>query len=63
MKTDSFIKAVRRFMTRRGKVTSMRSGSEADFVDTDNELRKALEEMNQEHIRDYLLQYGTDCIT
>ena len=33
------------------------------FVGTGKELRKTLEEMNQEQIRGYLLQNGTDWIT
>ena len=55
MKTDSFIQALRGFMARQGKVRSIRSDNGTNFVGTDNELRKALEEMNQEQIRDYLL--------
>ena len=60
---DSFTQALRRFMTRRGTVRSIRSDNGTNVVDTDNELRKALEEMNQELIRDYLLQNGTNWIT
>ena len=55
METDSFIRALRRIMARRSKVRSVRSDNGTNFVGTDNELRKALEEMNQEQIRDYLL--------
>ena len=63
METDSFIQTLCRFMARWGKLRSIRFDNETDFVGTDNELRKALEEMNQEQIRDYLLQNGTDWIT
>ena len=63
METDSFIQALRRFIARQGKVRSIRSDNGTNFVGTDSELRKALEEMNQEQIRDYLLQNGTDWIT
>ena len=63
METDFFIQALRRFIARRGKVRSIRSDNGINFVGTDSELRKALEEMNQEQIRDYLLQNGTDWIT
>ena len=56
METDSFIQALYRFMARQGKVRSIRSDNGTNFVGTDNELRKALQEMNQEQIRDYLLQ-------
>ena len=60
---DSFIQALCRSMARRGKVRSIRSDNGPNFFGTDNELRKTLEETNQEQIRDYLLQNGTDWIT
>ena len=60
---DSFTQALRRFMARRGTVRSIRSDNGTNVVDTDNELRKALEEMNQEQIRDYLRMNGTNWIT
>ena len=63
METDSFIQALRRSMARRGKVRSTRSDNGTNFVGTDNELRKALKEMNQKQIRDYLLRNGTVWIT
>ena len=50
-------------MARRGKVRSIRYDNGTNFVGTDNELRKALEEMNQEQIKGYLQQNGTDWIT
>ena len=46
METDSFIQTPRRLMARRGKVRSERSDNGRNFVGTDDELRKALEEMN-----------------
>ena len=49
-------------MARQGKVRSIRSDNRTKFVGTDNELRKGLEEMNQEQRR-YLLQKGSDWIT
>ena len=62
METDSFIQALRRFVARRGKVRSIRSDYGTNFVGTNNELRKALKEMSQKQIREYLLQNGTDWI-
>ena len=61
--TDPFIQALRRFMPRRDKVRSISSHNGTTFVGTDNELRKALEEMNQKQVRDYLLRNLTDWIT
>ena len=63
METDSFIQALRGFMARRGKVRSIRFDNGTNFVGTDNELRESMEEINQEQIRDYLLQNGTGWIT
>ena len=63
METDSFIQALRRFMARRGKVGSIRSDNETNFVGTANKLRKTLVKMNRGQIRDYILQNGTDWIT
>ena len=63
METDSFIQALRRFMARRGKVRSIRSDNGTNIVGNDNELRESMEEINQEQIRDYLLQNGTGWIT
>ena len=40
-----------------------KSDNKTNFVGTDNELRKALKEMIQKQIRDYLLWNGTDWIT
>ena len=63
METDPFIQALRRLMARRDKVRSISSDNGTTFVGTDNELRKALEEMNQKQVRDYLLRNLTDWIT
>ena len=56
METDSFIQALCRFMARQGKVRSIRSDNGTNLVGTDNEFRKALKEMNQKQVRDYLLR-------
>ena len=50
MDTDSFIQALRRFIARRGTVRSIRSDNGTNFVGASNELKKALDEMNQEQI-------------
>ena len=61
--TDSFIQAIRRFIARRGPVRSIRSDNGTNFVETANELRKALDEMNQEQVKHYLQKNGNDWIT
>ena len=43
-------------MARRGKVRSITSDNGTNFVGTDNELRKALEEMNEEEIISYRME-------
>ena len=62
MEADSFIQLLWRFMARRGKVRSIRSDNGTRFFGTNNKFRKALEEMNQEQMRDYLPQNGADWI-
>ncbi len=52
--TDSFINALRRFIGRRGPVRSIRSDNGTNFVGADNELTKALEEMDHIKIAEYL---------
>ena len=63
METDSFMRALCRFIARQGKIRSVISGNGTNFVGTDKELRKAQEDLIQEQIRDFLLQRGTDWIT
>ena len=50
MSTDSFIMALRRFPGRRGNPKTMRSDNGTNFVGANNELREALESLNQERI-------------
>lgn len=44
LKTDTFILSLRRFMGKRGPVKLLRCDNGTNFVDTRNELAKALEE-------------------
>ena len=57
--TNSFIEALRRFTGRRGPVRSIRSDNGTSLVGEANELRKALDEMNHEHLQ----KNGIDWIT
>jgi len=56
--TDSFINALRRFTARRGQVRELRSDNGTNFVGAERELRKAIEQWNQEQIHDVMLQKG-----
>jgi hypothetical protein len=58
--TDSFINALRRFIARRGDIRELRSDQGTNFAGADAELRRALDEMNQEDIKKYLLKNGAD---
>ncbi len=62
METDSFIQALRRFVARRGKVRTMRSDNGGNFLGADNELRRALSELDNEKIKGFLQQHGADWI-
>ena len=54
--TDSFINALRRFMSRRGNVKEMRSDNGTNFVGAERELRVEIARWNQDQIHNFLLQ-------
>lgn len=56
--TDSFINALRRFISRRGQVLEMQSDNGTNFVGAERELRQAIEGWNQSRINNMLLQKG-----
>ena len=62
MSTDSFINALRRFLSRRGYVKSIRSDNGTNFVGAETELRQGWEEMNHEKISEFLLSEKCDWI-
>ena len=51
LETDSFINALRRFISRRGPIRQLRSDQGTNFVGARTELAQALAEMDQEKIR------------
>ena len=61
--TDSFILALRRFLSTRGKVRTMRSDNGGNFVGADNEFKKAWKEMDQTKISSFLQAEMCDWIT
>ena len=60
--TDSFINALRRFLSRRGPARQLRSDNGTNFVGARRELKEALEEMDEYRIRDELLKSQCDWI-
>ena len=60
--TDSFIMALRRFLSTRGKVRSIRSDNGGNFVGAGNELRNCLKEMEISKIATYLQSEMCDWI-
>lgn len=62
METDSFISALRRFINRRGKVCELRSDQGTNFVGARNELTDALQELNRDRVKEFLLTRECDWI-
>ncbi|KAI3365427.1 hypothetical protein L3Q82_010513 [Scortum barcoo] len=56
--THSCINAIRRFIARRGQVKLMRSDNGTNLVRAEQELRDALKELDDVHIKDTLLKRG-----
>lgn len=56
--TDSCIHALRRFICRRGQVSSLRSDNGKNFIGSERELREALSGLNQDKIQSAMLQRG-----
>ena len=62
LNSSSFINALRRFLSRRGSVRQLRCDQGTNFVGAQNELKKALEELDQDQIGAYLLENGCEWI-
>ena len=58
MGTDSFINALQRFISRSGKVRQLRSDQGSNFMGARNELKKALAELNNDVVNNFLLSQG-----
>ena len=62
MSTDSFLNALRRFISRRGKVRELRSDQGTNFVGAKNELAAALKELDTTPVKKYLSSQDCDWI-
>jgi len=60
LETDSFINALRRFISRRGPIRQLRSDQGTNFVGARRELQQALAEMDQQKIKTKLLEEQCD---
>ena len=60
LQTDSFINALRRFTCRWGSVREIRCDRGTNFTGTEAELKKALEEMDDQDIKAELLKENID---
>lgn len=58
--TDSFINALRRFISIRGPIRELRSDRGTNFVGAERELAKAVSEMDHNKISQFLLEKGCD---
>ena len=58
--TSSFINALCRFLNRRGPIRQLRCDQGTNFVGARNELKAALKELDQERLREYLVENGCD---
>lgn len=56
--TSSCINAIRRFISRRGQVSHIKSDNGTNFIGAERELREALSELNHEKIQNALLHSG-----
>ena len=59
LSTDSFINALRRFISRRGPVRTMRSDNGTNLVGAERELRREIERMNKD-VHEAMLKRGID---
>ena len=62
LSTSSFINALSRFLNRRGPVRQLRCDQGTNFVGARNELKAALEELDQNRVQEYLVENGCDWI-
>lgn len=62
MSTDSFINALRRFLTRRGPIRSIQSDNGTNFLGADNEFAKIVHGLDQSKVKGFLSSNNCDWI-
>ena len=60
LETDSFINALRRFIAIRGPIRILRSDRGTNFIGAKNEFKQNLDLMNDDQVKQFLLQNGVD---
>ncbi|XP_038055961.1 uncharacterized protein LOC119727951 [Patiria miniata] len=60
LSSDSFINAVRRFISIRGPIRQLRSDRGTNFIGAESELKEAVAEMDHSSARQFLLKEGCD---
>ena len=63
LSTDSFINVLRCFIAIRGPVRQLRCDQGTNFVGAQNELNKAILELDNETVKKYLVDHGCDYLT
>ena len=53
LETDSFINALRRFLSRRGLIRQLRSDQGTNFIGAKGELKEALKELKTKYVKSY----------
>ena len=62
LETDSFLHALRRFIARRGNIKQIRSDNGTNFTGAENELKRALAEMDQSKLQCELRHVNIDWV-
>ena len=62
METDLFLQALRHVIARRGPIRELRSDQGTNFVGAKNDLKRALQEMDDEKIKAELLKHNIDWV-
>ena len=61
--TDSFILALRRLIARRENIQTIFADNGSNFIDSEDKLRRAFEEMDKEKLQSFMQASGIDWIT